>query len=235
MPGFGRAHPFKQSMKSILKVFSIALFAIVGIVAIATVNEYLVDFVSSAGVISASCLPLIGLRRKCGPKPGGNKRLYIAVVDDFEDVEFPTYDMLATSGKITGTSIPLLEDAEFIEIQAAYDSTKWGFSSKGKIGSQSFEQNITFEVNGLDEDSIKLATRFLNRPLLMIAKGNNNKMYLVGSIDNPLELELTGDSGAKGTDPQKITFTAKNDGYMTPPAPLDPLVVIPITPLPIAV
>jgi hypothetical protein len=219
-------------MKSILKILSIAIFAVMGVVSIATIDEYLVDFASSAGVISASCLPLVGLRRKCGPKPGGNKRLYLAPADFFEDVEFPTYTMLSTSGKITGTTIPLLEDMEFIEIQAAYDTTKWGFSSKGKIGSQSFEHNATFEVNGIDADSVRLATLFLNRPILIIAKGNNNTMYLVGSIDNPLELELTADSGAKGTDPQKITFTAKNDGYMTPIAPLDSAVVIPITPLP---
>jgi hypothetical protein len=147
-------------------------------------------------------------------------------------VDFPTYAMLSSSGKITGTTIPLLEDMEFIEIQAAYDSTKWGFSSKGKVGSKSFEHNITFEVNGIDSDSVRLATLFLNRPILVVAKGNYNMMYLAGSIDNPLELELTADSGAKGTDPQKITFTARNDGYMTPIAPLDALVVIPITPLP---
>lgn len=220
-------------MKSILKIFSIALFAVMGIVALNTIDEFLVGFVSSAGVISASCLPLIGLRRKCGPKPGGNKRLYIAVAEDFDDVEFPTYDMLATNGKIIGPTIPLTATKKFIEIQAAYDTTKWGFSSKGKVGSQAFEHNISFEVNGIDEDSIKLATRFLNRPLLIVAKGNNNKMYLVGSVDNPLELEMTGDSGAKGTDPQKITFTAKNDGFMTPPAPLDTTIVIPIEALPV--
>jgi len=219
-------------MKSILKILSVAIFAILGVVVFNTIDEYFVDFASAAGVISASCLPLVGLKRKCGPKPGGNKRLYIATVDQFEDVDFPTYAMISTSGKITGTSIPLLEDMEFIEIQAAYDTTKWGFSSKGKIGSQSFEHNATFEVNGIDSDSIKLATLFLNRPILIIAKGNNNTMYLAGSIDNPLELELSGDSGAKGTDAQKITFTAKNDGYMTPIAPLDALVVIPITALP---
>ena len=219
-------------MKSILKILSVAIFAILGVVAFNTIDEYFVDFASTAGVISASCLPLLGLRRKCGPKPGGNKRLYIATVDQFEDVDFPTYAMISTSGKITGTTIPLLEDMEFIEIQAAYDTTKWGFSSKGKIGSQSFEHNATFEINGIDSDSIKLATLFLNRPILIIAKGNNNTMYLAGSIDNPLELELSADSGAKGTDAQKITFTAKNDGYMTPIAPLDALVVIPITPLP---
>jgi hypothetical protein len=219
-------------MKSILKILAGTLILALAILAYAVISDNFYAFASSSGMISAGCLPLIGLRRKCGPKPGGNKRLYLSIVDDFDDVEFPTYDMLATSGKITGTTIPLLAEKKFIEIQAAYDTTKWGFSSKGKIGSQSFEQNATFEINGIDEDSLKLATRFLNRPILLIAKGNNNKMYLVGSIDNPLELEMTGDSGAKGTDPQKITFTAKNDGYMTPPAILDSTVVIPIEALP---
>lgn len=222
-------------MKSILKFLSIALFSVLALAGIVTLNGHISDFVTSAGVISASCLPLIGIRRKCGPKPGGNKRLYLAVVDDFDDVEFPTYDMLATNGKIIGTTIPLLEEKKFIEIQAAYDTTKWGFASKGKVGNQAFEQNVTFDVNGIDEESIKLSTRLLNRPLIILAKGNNNKMYLVGSIDNPLELEISADSGAKGTDAQKITFTAKNDGYMTPIAPVDAAVVIPIEPLPIAV
>lgn len=222
-------------MKSILKILSIALFVVLAMAGIATLNGHFSDIAASAGVITASCLPLIGIRRKCGPKPGGSKRLYLAVVDDFDDVEFPTYDMLATSGKITGTTIPLLAGKTFIEIQAAYDTTKWGFASKGKVGSQSFEQNINFEVNGIDEDSIKLATRLLNRPLLVLAKGNNNKMYLAGSIDNPLELEISADSGAKGSEAQKITFTAKNDGYMTPIAVLDTLVVIPIEPLPVVV
>lgn len=222
-------------MKSILKILATTLLVALAIIAVAALNGDLYAFATSSGAITASCLPLLGLRRKCGPKPGGNKRLYIAGVEDFDDVEFPTYDMLATSGKITGPTIPLSTTKKFIEIQAAYDTTKWGFSSKGKVGSQSFEQNITFEVNGIDEDSLKLATRFLNRPLLIVAKGNNNKMYLVGSVDNPLELEMTGDSGAKGTDPQKITFTAKNDGYMTPPAILDTTVVIPIDALPVVV
>jgi len=222
-------------MKSILKILAGTLIVALTILAIAVLRGDFYTFATSGGVISASCLPLIGLRRKCGPKPGGNKRLYIAPADIFQDVEFPTYTMLSTSGKITGTSIPLLEDMEFIEIQAAYDTTKWGFSSKGKVGSQSFEHNATFEVNGIDSDSVKLATLFLNRPILIIAKGNNNTMYLVGSIDNPLELEVSADSGAKGTDAQKITFSAKNDGYMTPIAPLDSTVIIPITPLPVAV
>lgn len=175
-------------------------------------------------------LALTGIRRKTGPKPGGNKRLYLCPIDYLEDEEFPTYDD-AVAGEITDP-IPLITGKKFIEIQAAYDTSKWGFASKGKSGNQSFEQNITFDVYGIDKDSIALASRLLNRPCVLIARGNNNINYFVGSIDVPLELEISGDSGAKGSDPQKITFTAKNDGFMFPAIPLSNTSTFAIDPLP---
>lgn len=182
-----------------------------------------------------SCLAVTGLRRKCGPKPGGNKRLYIAPVEYFQDVEFPTYDM-AVTGEIAGP-IPLLATPsakKFIEIQAAYDTTKWGFASKGKSGNQSFEQNIAFDFYGVDKDSVSLVARLLNTPCVIIARGNNNINYFVGSVDVPLEFEITADSGGKGSDPQKISFAAKNDGFMFPVIPLGTLATFAVDPLPAA-
>lgn len=173
---------------------------------------------------------LTGIRRKTGPKPGGNKRLYICPIDQLEDEEFPTYAM-AVAGEITDP-IPLLAGKKFTEIQAAYDTNKWGFASKGKTGNQSFEQNIGFEVYGIDKDSISLVANLLNRPCVIIALGNNNLKYFVGSIDVPLEFEIQADSGAKGSDPQKIAFTAKNDGFMFPVIPLGTGATFAIEPLP---
>lgn len=180
-----------------------------------------------------SCLALTGLRRKCGPKPGGNKRLYIAPVENFQDIEFPTYDD-AVAGEITDP-IPLISTPsakKFIEIQAAYDTSKWGFASKGKSGNQSFEQNIAFDFYGIDVDSTKLVARLLNTPCVIIARGNNNVNYFVGSLDVPLEFEISADSGAKGSDPQKISFTAKNDGFMFPVIPLNATATFAVDPLP---
>ncbi|MDF7817915.1 hypothetical protein P1X15_09925 [Runella sp. MFBS21] len=180
-----------------------------------------------------SCLAITGLRRKCGPKPGGNKRLYIAPVEYFQDIEFPVYAD-AVAGEITGP-IPLISTPsakKFIEIQAAYDTTKWGFASKGKSGNQSFEQNITFDFYGIDKDSVALVARLLNTPCVIIARGNNNTNYFVGSLDVPLEFEINSDSGSKGSDPQKITFTAKNDGFMFPVIPLASTATFAIDPLP---
>ncbi|WP_428657565.1 hypothetical protein [Runella sp.] len=182
-----------------------------------------------------SCLALTGLRRKCGPKPGGMKRLYIAPVEYFQDLEYPTYDD-AVTGEITDP-IPLIATPtpkKFIEIQAAYDTTKWGFASKGKSGNQSFEQNITFDYYGIDKDSVSLVARLLNTPCVIIARGNNNINYFIGSLDVPLEFEINADSGAKGSDPQKITFMAKNDGFMFPVIPLNATATFAVEPLPAA-
>lgn len=172
---------------------------------------------------------LTGIRRKTGPKPGGNKRLYICPIDQLEDEEFPTYAM-AVAGEITDP-IPLLSGKKFTEIQAAYDTNKWGFASKGKTGNQSFEQNVGFEVYGIDKDSTSLVANLLNRPCVIIALGNNNTKYFVGSIDVPLEFEIQADSGGKGSDPQKIAFTAKNDGFMFPVIPLGTGATFAIEPL----
>lgn len=183
-----------------------------------------------------SCVALTGIRRKCGPKPGGNKRLYICPVENFQDVEFPTYEM-AVAGEITDP-IPLITTPtakKFIEIQAAYDTTKWGFASKGKSGNQAFEQNIMFDYYGVDKDSISLVAKLLNNPCVIIARGNNNTNYFVGSVDVPLEFEVQANSGGKGTDPQKITFSAKNDGFMFPVIPLNATATFAVEPLPAAV
>ena len=176
---------------------------------------------------------LVGIRRKSGPKPGGNKRLYLCPIDQLQDVEFPTYAD-AVAGEII-TPIPLIltpTPQKFTEIQAAYDTTKWGFSSKGKSGNQSFEQNVSFDIYGIDKDSISLVAKLLNRPCVIIARGNNNTNYFVGSIDTPLEFEIQSDSGAKGSDPQKITFAAKNDGLMFPVIPLGTAATFAVEPLP---
>ena len=173
---------------------------------------------------------LTGIRRKTGPKPGGNKRLYICPIDQLEDEEFPTYAM-AVAGEITDP-IPLITGKKFTEIQAAYDTNKWGFASKGKTGNQSFEQNVAFDIYGIDKDSISLVANLLNRPCVIVALGNNNIKYFVGSIDVPLEFEIQADSGAKGSDPQKITFSAKNDGFMFPVIPLGTGATFAIEPLP---
>lgn len=173
---------------------------------------------------------LVGIRRKSGPKPGGNKRLYICPIDLLEDEEFPTYDD-AVAGEITDP-IPLIATKKFTEIQAAYDTNKWGFASKGKSGNQSFEQSVAFDVYGIDKDSISLVAKLLNRPCVIIARGNNNINYFVGSIDVPLEFEIQGDSGGKGSDPQKITFAAKNDGFMFPVIPLGSAATFAVEPLP---
>lgn len=193
------------------------------------------EYPESIPTVILGCTALVGIRRKCGPKPGGNKRLYIAPVENFQDIEFPTYDM-AIAGEITG-AIPLIStptQKKFIEIQAAYDTNKWGFASKGKAGNQSFEQNISFEVYGMDKDSISLVAKLLNNPCVIIARGNNNINYFVGSIDVPLEFEIQADSGAKGTDPQKIAFTAKNDGFMFPVIPMATAATFAVEPLPAA-
>lgn len=206
-------------------------------------NEIL-DFIQNHNPFSQPTLPdrtapvlslvaLTGIRRKGGPKPGGNKRLYICPIDHFQDIEFPTYDD-ALAGEITDP-IPLISTPtplKFTEIQASYDTSKWGFASKGKSGNQSFEQNVSFDVYGIDKDTISLVAKLLNNPCVIIARGNNNINYFVGSIDVPLEFEIQGDSGAKGSDPQKITFSAKNDGFMFPVIPLGTAATFAVTPLP---
>jgi hypothetical protein len=195
--------------------------------------QELADLALQAGPAILGCLALTGIRRKCGPRPGGNKRLYLCPVENFQDVEFPTYDM-ATAGEIT-VPIPVITGKKFIEIQATYDSTKWGFASKGKTGNQSFEQNISFEVSRLDKESIALASRLLNNPVVIIAVSNTGIPFFLGSTEVPLELEIGGDSGAKGTDPTKMTFTCKNDGYMFPAIPLADTAIFAIEPLPAVV
>ncbi|PMD97392.1 hypothetical protein BWI97_07115 [Siphonobacter sp. BAB-5405] len=186
------------------------------------------------GSAMMGAVALVGLRRKIGgAKPGGSKRLYIAPIDRFQDVEWPKYED-GVAGEIAGT-IPLISTpaaAKFVEIQAAYDTTKFGFASKGKVGNQSFEHNITFKVSRIDKQSIALATSLLNVPCVIIARGNDNQLYVIGTTEVPLELEISGDSGAKGADPKEMTFTCKNDGYMTPVLPMNNSVVFAIEPLP---
>lgn len=218
-------------MKKIKDLRVLASFVAIGIYLF--VKEFLQDlFTPGDAVLGLTALD--GLRRKVGgAKPGGNKRLYIAPVDWFQDQEFPTFAD-GEVGEITG-EIPLLllpTPTKFVEIQAAYDNTKFSFASKGKVGSQSFEQNITFKINRMDKQAIALVTSLLNVPVIIIARGMDNISYVVGNTEIPLELEISADSGAKGSDEKFINFTCKNDGYMHPVLPLADDVVFPVAPLP---
>lgn len=225
-------------MKKKLKDYSF-LLGFIALGAFLFAQEMFSQLFTAPGSIGDTVLgltALVGLRRKTGgAKPGGNKRLYIAAVDWFQDQEFPTYAD-GVAGEITG-DIPLLQlptPLKFIEVQAAYDNTKFNFASKGKVGSQSFEQNITFKINRMDKQAIALATSLLNVPVVIIARGMDNINYVIGNTEIPLELESNADSGAKGSDEKFITFTCKNDGYMHPVLPLADDVVFPVEALPAA-
>ncbi|MDR6195624.1 hypothetical protein [Siphonobacter sp. SORGH_AS_0500] len=220
-------------MKKIKDLRLLASFVAIGIYLF--IKEFVQDLFTPGDAV-LGLTALTGLRRKVGgAKPGGNKRLYIAPVDWFQDQEFPTYED-GKLGEITGT-IPLIllpTPMKFIELQCAYDSTKFSFASKGKVGSQSFEQNITFKINRMDKQAIALVTSLLNVPCVIIARGMDNINYVIGNTEVPLELEISADSGAKGSDEKFTSFTCKNDGYMHPVVPLGADVVFPVEALPAA-
>lgn len=164
----------------------------------------------------AMCTALVGLKRKCQkPQMGGSKRLYLVLTEDLSE-EFLNYDLAKSAGEFDG-AIPLKATKKFVEIEAWYDTTKFG--SEMKTGS-GFTQDMEFKVLGYDKDIVKLMALLYETPVNAIAQGNDDSLYYLGTKYVPLMFDAKAVIPEKGTSRKEVTFVAKQDGLLVPAFPL---------------
>ena len=219
-------------MKNLFKVFAGLMLALVAaLVADATGNMIAgvcaipigaVGFQFTTGISLfdmtgvAMCTALVGLKRKCQkPQMGGSKRLYLVLTEDLSE-EFLSYDLAKTAGEFDG-AIPLVATKKFVEIEAWYDTTKFG--SEMKTGS-GFTQDMEFKVLGYDKDIVKLMALLYETPVNAIAQGNDDSLYYLGTKYVPLMFDAKAVIPEKGTSRKEVTFVAKQDGLLVPAFPL---------------
>lgn len=203
--------------------------AIVKFTLVSMSASYIAQYITGVSLYSNEsllyCNALIGVKRKCNNLTmGGIKRLYIVLCEDLT-ADFLGFNLALTDGEFAG-AIPLVVGKKFVEVEAWYDTTKIDGEMKSGSG---FTQGIEFKILGYDKDIVKFQTLLYDTPINLIAQGNDDRLYYIGTKYSPIILDAMLVVPEKGTARKEVTFKGKQDGLQNPPMPLASTVTFDVT------
>lgn len=107
------------------------------------------------------------------------------------------------------TAPPLGAGVTGAELSFDHGSCRVKSSKKGPLGYQSHEHEVEAKFAGVSKTQMEAAELFFNEGGVIVAYYKNGSRRVYGASWNPLVIEESDDSGAKGGDMNAISFKAK--------------------------
>lgn len=178
----------------------------------------------------------ISYRKRGLSNLGGLARLVLIAESDFT-AGWPLESQI-DSGKISQAP-PLKEVVVAAELVFDHNTARGKSAKKGAIGYQNYEHEVEAKFAGVDPTQLDAVNKWMNEGGVAVGYYKNGKRRVYGASWNPLVIEDSDDSGAKGDDQNAISFKAKGEGYSFHAPFLDDSVALPtdataVKPMPFA-
>ncbi|TDB69095.1 hypothetical protein [Arundinibacter roseus] len=140
---------------------------------------------------------------------GGIARMVAFAESDFEGgTGWPKRADLGETGEVTVA--PPLKDAVIgAELSFDHGSCRVKSSKKGALGYQNHDHEVEAKFAGVSPAQMPAVEAFFNEGGVIVAYYKNGNRRVFGASWNPLVIEESDDSGAKGGDPNAISFKGK--------------------------
>lgn len=140
-----------------------------------------------------------------GNMGGLPQKIYLVRSEAIQSIPAPP------AGSSTITDPIVFVDAATEVFATIYITKKTGnykHEQQGASDGYSFKETIVFGVPTLNDKVVTMCNDLCNENLIAVAPDRNGQLHLVGSIDEPAEMEAnTGDTGTDGSTPKMATFT----------------------------
>ncbi|MPR36936.1 hypothetical protein [Salmonirosea aquatica] len=113
-----------------------------------------------------------------------------------------------TMGELT-TAPPLKAGVVGAELSFDHGSGRAKSSKKGKLGYQNHDHEVEAKFAGVSKEQAEAVELFFNEGGVIVCYYKSGKRRVYGASWNPLIVEESDDSGAKGGDANAISFKAK--------------------------
>jgi hypothetical protein len=156
-------------------------------------------------------IPLVDLKGKTGPNPGGVVSLYLIEADQVVSIPEPV------NGTIP-VDIIVEAGSGFKKFEFAPGTCKLSHPAVGEDGSASFDTLIDVVLDGDDDVRFELFNQMLNGRFIAIVDNSSKNMKVVGTLRAPLLLRQVGyDGGADNPERNGFTFQFKGrQGHLSP-------------------
>lgn len=141
---------------------------------------------------------------------GGMARMVLIAETDFT-AGWPLESQIVT-GEISANP-PLKAEVVAAELVFDHSTARGKSSKKGALGYQNYEHEVEAKFAGVDPAQLDAVNKWMNEGGVAVAYYKNGKRRVYGASWNPLVIEDSDDSGAKGDDQNAISFKAKGEGY----------------------
>ena len=140
---------------------------------------------------------------------GGIARLVLFAESDFNvGTGWPLRADLTTAGEVT-VAPPLKVGVVGAELSFDHGSCRVKSAKKGPLGYQNHEHEVEAKFAGVSTAQLQAVELFFNEGGVAVAYYKNGSRRVFGASWNPLVIEDSDDSGAKGGDMNSISFKGK--------------------------
>ena len=136
---------------------------------------------------------------------GGLARMVLFAESDFT-AGWPKKSDI-TAGEIT-TAPPVSVGVVAAELTFDHGTGRGKSAKKGALGYQSYDHSVECKFAGVSKEQMATVDKFLNEGGVAIAYYKDGSRRVFGASWNPLVIEDSDDSGAKGDDQNQISFSA---------------------------
>jgi len=152
-----------------------------------------------------ACTAIVqGYEHDCLDSLGGIKELYVT---EFENV--PQANITASSGTISAMSTSGSEKFYTLQVRKKTAQVTQAIVTSPENGTQFIEQTVTFNLHKMTAALRYTVESLAKNRLMIIAKDNNDKIYLLGQTTGLDAGDTTGDSGKAFGDLNGYTLTFK--------------------------
>ncbi|MDP1816739.1 MAG: hypothetical protein Q8K92_19960 [Leadbetterella sp.] len=158
--------------------------------------------------------------------PPGALVQYVALATSFT-ANWPTAAQ-ANAGLVT-TAPPLSGVIKFAKIIPPVESIDANFNTQGRRGYQGIMHECAWEVAGYTTAILAENQKYLNAGVVCLQQLSDEKWIVLGSVQNPLQVEITGKTGKGGNDERGFTYKASRSNFPWFPPILDNAIVAALT------
>jgi hypothetical protein len=134
----------------------------------------------------------------------------------------------ANAGLVT-TAPPLAATIKFAKVIPPSDSIDGNFTTEGRTGYQGIKHEAMWENAGYSTAILAENAKYINAGVVVLKELSDNKWIVLGSRQNPLNVEVSAKIGKGGNDERGFSYKASRSNNPWFPPVLDAAVVSALT------